>query len=158
VLYNLLVPTSNSLSSGVVHLFADNFVIDSLQGYQFLVSRPPLPEEGPIQADPASAASEAPEADEGQDGDDAEVSREDRGSTSSPPLLTLKSKVWGRKGSVLTNCFPRVPPFQRMRQGSPLLPSPLILRCLMLWTHEFTTYYYSTFSDPRFFSFLLMSK
>jgi hypothetical protein len=56
-----------------------------LQGHQFLVSRPPLLEEGPIQADPASAASEAPEADEGQDGDDAKVSREESSSTSSPP-------------------------------------------------------------------------
>jgi hypothetical protein len=55
------------------------------QGHQFLVSRPPIPEEGPIQADPASAASEVPEADEGQDGDDAEVSREESGSTLSPP-------------------------------------------------------------------------
>jgi hypothetical protein len=50
-----------------------------------LVSRPPLSEEGPIQADPASAASKAPEADKGQDGDDVEVSREENGSTSSPP-------------------------------------------------------------------------
>jgi hypothetical protein len=49
-----------------------------------LVSRPPLPEEGTIQANPAFAASEVPEADEGQDGDDAKVSREDSGSTSSP--------------------------------------------------------------------------
>jgi hypothetical protein len=56
-----------------------------LQGHQFLVPRPPIPEEGPIQADPASAASEAPEADDGQDGDDAEVSLEESGSTSSPP-------------------------------------------------------------------------
>jgi hypothetical protein len=31
----------------------------------------------------------------------------------------------------------QVPPFQRMHQGSPLLPRPLILRCLMLWTREF---------------------
>jgi hypothetical protein len=45
-----------------------------LYGHQFLISHPPLPEEGPIQDDPASAASEAPEADDGQDGDDAEVS------------------------------------------------------------------------------------
>jgi hypothetical protein len=50
-----------------------------------LVSRPPLPEEGPIQADPSSTASEAPEADEGQDRDDAEDSQEESGSTSSPP-------------------------------------------------------------------------
>jgi hypothetical protein len=50
-----------------------------------LISRPHLPEEGPIQANPASTASEAPEADDGQDGDDAKVSREESGSTSSPP-------------------------------------------------------------------------
>jgi hypothetical protein len=49
-----------------------------------LVSRPPLLEEGPIQANPASVASEAPEADEGQFRDDAEVSQEDSSSTSSP--------------------------------------------------------------------------
>jgi hypothetical protein len=47
-----------------------------LQGHQFLVSRPPLPEERPIQADPVSATSEAPEAEESQDGDDAEDSLE----------------------------------------------------------------------------------
>jgi hypothetical protein len=61
----LSVPTSNSSSSGVVRLFADNFAIDSLQGHQFLVPCPPLLEEGPIQANPTSAASEALEADEG---------------------------------------------------------------------------------------------
>jgi hypothetical protein len=56
-----------------------------LYGHQFLISHPPLPEEGPIQDDPAFAASEAPEADDGQDGDDAKVSREESGSTLSPP-------------------------------------------------------------------------
>jgi hypothetical protein len=50
-----------------------------------LVSRLPLPEEGPIQADPVSTASETLEADDGQDRDGAEVSREESGSTSSPP-------------------------------------------------------------------------
>jgi hypothetical protein len=56
-----------------------------LQDHQFLVSRPPIPKECLIQADPASATSEALEADDGQDGDDAEVSLEESGSTSSPP-------------------------------------------------------------------------
>jgi hypothetical protein len=56
-----------------------------LQGHQFLVSRPPLPEEGPIQADPVSATSEAPEAEESQDGDDAKDSLEGTSSTTSPP-------------------------------------------------------------------------
>jgi hypothetical protein len=56
-----------------------------VQGHQSLVSRPPLPEGGPIQADPISAASEAPEAEESQDGDDAKDSLEGTSSTTSPP-------------------------------------------------------------------------
>jgi hypothetical protein len=35
-----------------------------VQNHLFLVSRPPLPKEGPIPADLASTASEAPEAEE----------------------------------------------------------------------------------------------
>jgi hypothetical protein len=50
-----------------------------------LVSRPHLPEEGPLEADPAPASSEAPEADENQDGDEAEGSLEESDSTTSPP-------------------------------------------------------------------------
>jgi hypothetical protein len=56
-----------------------------VQGHQSFVSRPPLPEGGPIQANPVSAISEAPEVDESQDGDDAEVSLEEDSSTMSPP-------------------------------------------------------------------------
>jgi hypothetical protein len=56
-----------------------------VQGHQFLVSHPPLLEEGPIQAEPISAASVAPEADEGHNGDDAKVSLEESSSTTSPP-------------------------------------------------------------------------
>jgi hypothetical protein len=56
-----------------------------VQGHQSLVSRPPLPEGGPIQADPVSATSKAPKADESQDGDDAEVSLEENSSTTLPP-------------------------------------------------------------------------
>jgi hypothetical protein len=55
-----------------------------VQGHQFLVSRPPLPEEGPLPADLASSVSEAPEANENQDGDDAEESKEDTSSSTSP--------------------------------------------------------------------------
>jgi hypothetical protein len=61
-----------------------------VQGHQFLLSHPPLLEEGPIQADPVSAAFEAPEADEGQDEDDAEVSLEESSSTTSPPPINLE--------------------------------------------------------------------
>jgi hypothetical protein len=56
-----------------------------MQGHQFLVSRPPLPEAGPLPADLASPRSEAPEADESQDGDDVEESEEETSSSTSPP-------------------------------------------------------------------------
>jgi hypothetical protein len=56
-----------------------------LQDHQFLVSRPSLPEEGPLLVDLASAASDAPEAEENKDGNDAEGLEEDTSSTTSPP-------------------------------------------------------------------------
>jgi hypothetical protein len=61
-----------------------------LQGHQFLVSHPPLPEEGPIQADPVSATSKAPKAEDNQDGDEAEDSLEGTSSTTSPPPALSK--------------------------------------------------------------------
>jgi hypothetical protein len=68
-----------------------------LQGHQFLVSLPPLLEEGPIQADPVSAASEAPEAEECQDGDDAEDSLEGTSSTTLPPPAHSEDPSLDRK-------------------------------------------------------------
>jgi hypothetical protein len=68
-----------------------------LQDHQSLASRPPLLEEGPIQANPASAASEAPKADEDQDGNDVEDSQEDSGSTSSPPPANSEEKGLEKK-------------------------------------------------------------
>jgi hypothetical protein len=59
-----------------------------MHDHRFFFSRPPLPEEGPIPADLASAISEAPEAEENQDGDDAKGSEEDTSSTSPPPALS----------------------------------------------------------------------
>jgi hypothetical protein len=56
-----------------------------VQEQQFLVSRPPLLEAGPLPADLASSVSEAPEAKENQDGDDAKESEEDTSSTTPPP-------------------------------------------------------------------------
>jgi hypothetical protein len=56
-----------------------------MQGHQFLVSRPPLTEVGPLPADLASPTSEAPEADESQDGDDVKESEEETSSSTSPP-------------------------------------------------------------------------
>jgi hypothetical protein len=58
-----------------------------MQGHQFLVSRPPLPEAGPLPADLASSASEAPEADENRDRDDAEESEEETSSSTSSPFV-----------------------------------------------------------------------
>jgi hypothetical protein len=59
-----------------------------MQGHQFLVSRPPLPEAGPLPADLASPASEAPEANESEDEDDIEESEDETSSsTSLPPVL-----------------------------------------------------------------------
>jgi hypothetical protein len=68
-----------------------------LQGHQFLISRPPLPEEGPIQADHVSAASEAPETEEIQDEDDAEYSLEGTSSTTSPPPAHSEDPSLDRK-------------------------------------------------------------
>jgi hypothetical protein len=68
-----------------------------LQDHQFLVSRPPLPEEGPLPVDLASAASEAPEAEENQDGNDAEGSEEDTSSTTSPPPALFEDTCVDRK-------------------------------------------------------------
>jgi hypothetical protein len=56
-----------------------------MQDHQFLVSRPPLPEAGPLPAELASPVSEAPEADESQDGDGVEESEEETSSSTSPP-------------------------------------------------------------------------
>jgi hypothetical protein len=49
-----------------------------------LVSHPPLPEGGQLEADHAPSNSEAPEADECRGGDDAVDSQEGSGSTTSP--------------------------------------------------------------------------
>jgi hypothetical protein len=63
-----------------------------LQDHQFLTSRPPLPEEGPINAEVAPADSEAPEADENLDGDGAKGSLEESDSTLSPPLAESEAQ------------------------------------------------------------------
>jgi hypothetical protein len=80
-----------------VAIFADNLATLFLQGHQFLISCPPLPEEGPIQADPVSATSEAPKAKESQDGDDAEDSLEGTSSTMSPPPVDSEDPSLDRK-------------------------------------------------------------
>jgi hypothetical protein len=65
-----------------------------MQGHEFIVSRPPLPEAGPLPADLASPASDAPEADESQDEDDIEESEDETSSsTSLPPVLADEAGV-----------------------------------------------------------------
>jgi hypothetical protein len=68
-----------------------------LQDHQFLVSRPPLPEEGPLPMDLASAVSEAPDAKENQDGDDVEISKDETSSTTSPPPALSEDLVGDKK-------------------------------------------------------------
>jgi hypothetical protein len=65
--------------------FLITFDLFFLQDHQPLVSRPPLPEGGPIQDVPVSAASEVPKAEDSQDEDEAEDSLERTSSTTSPP-------------------------------------------------------------------------
>jgi hypothetical protein len=57
-----------------------------------LASHPSLPEEGPINAEPAPADSGAPEACENQDRDEAEGSLEGSDSTLSPPLAESEAQ------------------------------------------------------------------
>jgi hypothetical protein len=68
-----------------------------MQGHQFLVSRPPLPEAGPLPADLASPASEAPEANKSQDGDDVEESEDETSSSTSPPPALAEEVVVDKK-------------------------------------------------------------
>jgi hypothetical protein len=68
-----------------------------VQDHQFLVSRPPLLEEGPLPVDLASSVSEAPEAEENQEGDDAEVSEDETSSTTLPPPTLSKDLVVDKK-------------------------------------------------------------
>jgi hypothetical protein len=68
-----------------------------VQGHQSLVSRPPLLEGGPTQADLVSTTSKAPEAEESQDGDDAVNSLEGTSLTTSPPPAHLEDPSLDRK-------------------------------------------------------------
>jgi hypothetical protein len=70
-----------------ITIFLTTFQLTLLQDHQSLISRPPLPEGGPIQVVPVSTASEAPEAEDSQDGDEAEDLPEGTSSTMSPPPM-----------------------------------------------------------------------
>jgi hypothetical protein len=95
-----------------------------VQGHQFLDSRPPLPEEGPIQADPVSATSEAPEVDEGQDGDDAEISLEQSSSTTSPPPANSEEPSLDKKRKHLDELVSSSTSAPKNAAGEPSAPNP----------------------------------
>jgi hypothetical protein len=88
-----------------------------------LVSHPPLPEEGPIQADPTSAASEAPETEDGQDGDDAKISREESGSTSLPPPAVSEEPSLDKKRKHVDELLSSSTFAQRDAPGEPTAPN-----------------------------------
>jgi hypothetical protein len=72
-------------------------LLNPLQCHQFFTSRPPLPEEGPLNAEPAPVDSEAPEAGDNQDGNEVEGSLEGSDSTLSPPLAKSETQVVEKK-------------------------------------------------------------
>jgi hypothetical protein len=74
-------------------LYIDDFLYSQfLQDHQFMASHPPLPEEGPINAEVAPADSEAPEAGANLDGDGPKGSLEESDSTLSPPAAETISQ------------------------------------------------------------------
>jgi hypothetical protein len=72
-------------------------LLNPLQGHQFLTSRPPLPEEGPLNAEPSPAESEAPKVGDNQDGDEVKGSLERSDSMLCPPLAESETQVAERK-------------------------------------------------------------
>jgi hypothetical protein len=88
-----------------------------LQDHQFLVSCPPLLEEGSLPADLASAASKTPEAEENQDGSDAKGSEEDTSSTTSPPPALFEDTCVDRKRKRVEELASLSTPIQRTAAG-----------------------------------------
>jgi hypothetical protein len=77
--------------------FLITFDLFFFQDHQSLVSRPPLPQGGPIQNVPVSTAFEAPEAEDSQDEDEAKDSMERTSSTTSPPPALSEEPSLDRK-------------------------------------------------------------
>jgi hypothetical protein len=73
------------------------FLLINAQDHQFIVSRPPLPEAGPLPADLTSSASEVPEADESQDEDDVDESESETSSSTPLPPATAEEAGVDRK-------------------------------------------------------------
>jgi hypothetical protein len=92
-----------------------------LQNHQFLVSHPPLPKEGPLPVDLASAVSKAPEAEENQDGDDAEVSEDETSSTMSPSPALSEDLVVDKKRKRVEELASSSTSIQRTTAGEALV-------------------------------------
>jgi hypothetical protein len=95
-----------------------------VHGHQCFVSRPPLLEGGPIQADPVSATSEAPDADGSQDGDDAEVSLEENSSTTSPPPAHSEEPSLDKKRKHVEELLSSSTSALKTTVGEPSAPNP----------------------------------
>jgi hypothetical protein len=92
-----------------------------LQGHQFLVSRPPLLEEGPLPTDLGSAISEAPEAEANQDGDDVKISEDETSSTTSPPPALSEDLVVDKKRKHIEELASSSTSVQRIAAGETLV-------------------------------------
>jgi hypothetical protein len=99
-------------------------VICPCAGPSILVPRSPLPEGGPIQADPISATSVAPEADEDQDGDDADVSPEENSSTTSPPPAHSEEPSLDKKRKRVDQLLSLSTSAPKNAAGEPSNPNP----------------------------------
>jgi hypothetical protein len=95
-----------------------------VQGHQSFVSPPPLPEGGPIQADPISATSEAHDVDESQDRDDAEVSLEENSSTTSPPPAHSEEPSLDKKRKRVEELLSSSTSAPKNAAGEPSAPNP----------------------------------
>jgi hypothetical protein len=94
-----------------------------VQGHQFFVSRPPLPEGGPFQADPVSDASEAPKVEESQDGDGAEDSMEGNSLTTSPPPAHSEDPSLDRKRKRVEELISSSTSVSKAAVGEPSAPN-----------------------------------
>jgi hypothetical protein len=107
----------------LITVFLINFNLFFFQDHQSLVSRPPLPEGGPIQDAPVSAASEAPEAEDSQDEDEAEDSLERTSSTTSPPPALSEDLGVNKKRKHVEELNPSSTSTSKAAVGEPSAPN-----------------------------------
>jgi hypothetical protein len=117
-----------------------------------LVSRPHLPEEGPINADPIPTDSGAPEAAKNQDGDEAEDSLEESDSTTSPPPANSEDKSLEKKRKCIEDLASSSTSIPIDASEGPLLPRTPNFRHLNCLTREFVLSSLSKYFYLRLFS------